>query len=312
MKIIFFGTPLFAAKVLQSLIEKNIEIVAVVSKPDKPQGRSSKLIPTPVKEVALKYSIPCFQPEKVSGSEFIDVLPQFHPDLFVVVAYGEIIKQHILDIPKKGSINLHASLLPKYRGAAPIQRAIIDGEKETGVSIIYLVKKMDAGDILATESTPISSEDTYETVSERLCEIGTRLTLKVIAEIENGSQHRITQDESKVTYAHKLELEDCEINWNESAESIHNLVRGVNPFPGAWSYIFIGEEKKRLKIFVTEVLKGEDAPAFCELRYDKGLGLIVGCGQGGLVLKELQVEGKKRVSSHELLRGVNFKNIRFK
>lgn len=312
MKIVFFGTPSFAAKVLQSLIERNIEVVAVVSKPDKPQGRSSKLIATPVKEVALKHSIPCFQPEKVSSPEFADVLPQFHPDLFVVVAYGEIIKQHILDIPKKGSINLHASLLPKYRGAAPIQRAIIDGEKETGVSIIYLVKKMDAGDVLATESTPISEEDTYETVAERLCEIGTRLTLRVISEIESGSEHSIKQDEQKVTYAHKLELEDCEINWNASAETIHNLVRGVNPFPGAWTYVYIGEDKKRLKIFVTEVLKNGEAPAFGEVRYDKALGLIVGCGEGALILKELQLEGKKRVSCHDLLRGVSLKNIRFR
>ncbi|MEM1282083.1 MAG: methionyl-tRNA formyltransferase, partial [Chlamydiota bacterium] len=175
MKVIFFGTPVFAATILQFLIDHEVEVVAVVSKPDKPIGRSRKLVPTPVKEVALAHSIPLYQPEKISAPNVADDLIKYDADVFAVVAYGEILKQHILDMPKKACINLHASLLPKYRGAAPIQQAIINGEKETGVTVMHMVKAMDAGDIIKVAKTPIDINETYGEVQDRLCDIGSVL-----------------------------------------------------------------------------------------------------------------------------------------
>lgn len=303
MNIIFFGTPSFAAHILKSLLEKSVNIVAVVSKPDKAQGRSSKLVPTAVKEVALEYSIPLYQPEKASNEEFAQILSSLNPDLFVVVAYGEIIKQFLLDIPKKGAINVHGSLLPKYRGAAPIQRAIINGEKETGISIIYLIKKMDAGDILETIKTDIGENETYGELSERLAELGTKVLLKTIDAIENERIHRTVQDESLVTMAPKIEIEECQINWNQNAQQIHNLIRGVNPNPCAWCKVKIGDDERRLKIFSTQLITNHQLPLGDFILTKEGV--IVGCNNSSLLLKDVQLEGKKRMSSSELFRGIN-------
>ncbi|MEC7839647.1 MAG: methionyl-tRNA formyltransferase [Chlamydiota bacterium] len=308
MKVVFFGTPHFAAEVLEFLLENGVDVVAVVSKPDKAKGRSSKLVPTPVKEIAQKKSIPVYQPEKVSAPDFAHVLPNYDADLFVVVAYGEIIKQHILDLPKKGCINLHASLLPKYRGAAPIQHAIIDGEVETGVTIIHLVKKMDAGDMLASKKVLINQDDTYGSVSDKLCSAGSEILLSTIRDIEANRDTATPQDEKLVSFAPKIELEDCEIDWNRSAYEIHNLVRGVNPAPGAWCYISFRGEAKRLKIFITSVEK-DITLSPNEMLYDKKKGLLIGCGQGTLWVRELQLEGKKRMASSDLLRGVSIENF---
>jgi methionyl-tRNA formyltransferase len=310
MKVIFFGTPVFAANVLKFLVERGVDVVAVVSKPDKPMGRSKKLIPTPVKEVALACGIPLYQPDKISAPGVADVLLQYEADVFAVVAYGEIIKQHILDMPKKACINLHASILPKYRGAAPIQHAIIEGEKETGVTVIHMVKAMDAGDIIKCSKTPIDLNDIYGEVQERLCEIGSPLFLEVIQEIEQGIDTRTTQNADFISMAPKIELEDCEINWAGPAVHIHNLVRGVNPIPGAWCSVIVKGEKKRLKIYLTELMLGFSLSTK-ELHYQKKQGLIVGTGDGALLIKELQLEGKKRMSSDDLLRGLSLDDIVF-
>jgi len=308
LKIIFFGTPEFAGKVLEFLLSHKIEIVAVVSKPDKPQGRSKIPVPTPVKIMAEKYSIPCFQPEKISDSDFIEVSQNLRPDLFVVVAYGEIIKQHILDLPKFGCINLHASLLPKYRGAAPIQHAVIDGEKETGVSIIRLIKKMDAGDILAEGKVPIGPEETYGDIAEKLCNIGSDLLLQVIGQIAEGTATGYSQNEENVTFAHKIELEDCEIDWTLPASKIHDLIRGVNPEPGAWSYMEINGQKKRMKIFRTRI-SSETLPVG-KPGIDSSKDFFIGCGEGSLQIIELQPEGKKRMSGKDFLRGLSEETFR--
>ncbi|NGX41779.1 MAG: Methionyl-tRNA formyltransferase [Chlamydiae bacterium] len=309
MKVVFFGTPPFAANVLSFLLENGVDVVAVVTKPDKPKGRSRKPVPTPVKTVAIDHDpqIPFFQPEKASSPEFADLLPPFDVDLFVVVAYGEILRQHILDMPRLGCINVHASLLPKYRGAAPIQRCIIEGEDETGISIMHMVRKMDAGDIIRVEKVSIGPNDTFGEVEQKLCDLGSKALLEVIREFEKGNTSEVPQDESLVTYAQKIELEDCEIDWNQSAEAIHNLVRGVNPYPGAWCFVTTNGEKKRVKIWSTRIVSDvSDTPG--KILSCDAEGMIVSCGEGAVRILELQLEGKKSMPPGELQRGtpINF------
>ncbi len=304
MRVVYFGTPQFAANVLQYLIDNHVEIVAVITKPDRPKGRSGEAVPTPVKQIALAQNppIPVHQPELVSAPEFAETLRAYQGDLFVVVAYGEIIKQHILDMPPRGCINVHASLLPKYRGAAPIQRSIINGETETGVTIMYMVKKMDAGDIIKTVKVPIGPNMTYGELEKSLCEVGSKALLDVIQQFEQGTVQRIEQDHSQATLAPKIELEDCEIHWTLPAKAIHNFVRGVNPHPGAWCFVKIREQQKRLKIISTRVVEGLSGLPGTILSSDKE-GLVVACGEDALRILELQLEGKKAMPAEELMRG---------
>lgn len=316
MKVIFFGTPPFAAEVLDFLLKQNIQVVAVVSKPDRAKGRSGTPVPTPVKTVALAHQppLPVFQPELVSAPEFADVLKVFEADLFVVVAYGEIIKQHLLDMPRLGCINLHASLLPKYRGAAPIQRCILNGEAETGVTIMHMVRKMDAGDMIETVKIPIGPDMTFGELEKALCDSGKQLLLQVIRKFETGRIVGIPQDHEKATLAPKIELEDCEINWYQSAQSIHNLVRGVNPYPGAWCYVHVKGEKKRLKIWKTK-LSTEKFQASVEpgtILSQPHEILTVSTQDGSLQVLEVQLEGKKNMTSTELLRGIPLSQLSFR
>lgn len=306
MRVVFFGTPAFAASVLEFLLQNGVEVVAVISKPDRPKGRSGTPLATPVKSVslALNPDIPVFQPEIVSDPAFSDTLKAFNADLFVVVAYGEIIKQHLLDMPKLACINLHASLLPKYRGAAPIQRSIMEGESETGITIMHMVKKMDAGDMIEQIKVEIDPEMSYEELEAALCVVGKQGLLKVIREFAEGVPTSTAQDISKVTFAPKLELEDCEIKWDHSAQQIHDLVRGVNPHPGAWCYVTVQGEQKRLKIFKTHIVDQKGPPgAILNIASHKG-NLIVAAKDKSLELVEIQLEGKKRMSSEDLMRGI--------
>lgn len=309
MRVIFFGTPIFAAEVLGYLLENNVNVVSVISKPDRPKGRSKTLVPTPVKLKALAHSppLPVFQPEIVSAPEFAETLASFDADLFVVVAYGEIIKQHLLDMPRKACINLHASLLPKYRGAAPIQRCIIAGEQESGVTIMHMVKKMDAGDMIKKVIVPITSEMTFGDLELKLCEAGKKALLDVINSFDKETLPRIPQDHTQATLAPKIELEDCEIMWNRPALELHNLVRGVNPYPGAWCYVFINHEKKRLKIHRTKIIDHDSRTTspgtILDLHQAKG-NLVISTQDKALELLEVQLEGKKNMSSGELMRGL--------
>lgn len=304
MKVVFFGTPNFSATVLQYLIDNGINVCAVISKPDKPKGRSAELVPTPVKVVAQSNNIPLYQPELVSAPEFANVLPQYEADLFVVVAYGEIIKQHLLDMPKKGCINLHTSILPKYRGAAPIQRAVINGETETGVSIMHMVRKMDAGDVIKLVKVPIEENDTFGEVEKKLLEVGSKALLEIIQQFDKGKVTETPQNHELMTLAPKIELEDCEIHWCQPAQTIHNLVRGVNPYPGAWCEVMEKGQKKRLKIYSTRVQKGISGNPGEILSIDN-TGMVIACGEDGLKILELQLEGKKRMPPSELLRGTS-------
>lgn len=312
MKIIFFGTPPFAAQVLQDLLKAGIDVVSVVSKPDRPQGRSLTPVPTPVKVAAEAHSppLPIHQPDIVSHPDFSPILEAYHADLFVVVAYGEIIKQHLLDMPRLGCINLHASLLPKYRGAAPIQRCIINGETESGVTIMHMVKKMDAGDIISTVKVPIGPEMTYGELEKALCVAGSEALIKSIHALEKGEASRLPQDHTQATFAPKIELEDCEIKWFQPAQNIHNLVRGVNPFPGAWCYVSVRGVKKRLKINRTRLCECQGYSPGQIVSFGRE-GFIVACREGAVQILELQLEGKKAMSADEFTRGLPMDQIVF-
>lgn len=308
MKVVYFGTPEFAASVLTYLLKEGVDIVAVVTKPDRPKGRSLAPVPTPVKLAAGH--IPVYQPEKASDSNFAHTLSALNAELFVVVAYGEIVKNNILALPLKGCINLHASLLPKLRGAAPIQRSIIQGETETGVSIIRMAEKMDAGDILETTTVPIGTDTTYGDLEQALCEAGAKTLLHVIRRLEQDNIVGIVQDHSKATFAPKIELEECQIDWQKPALAIHNLVRGVNPHPGAWTIAEVKNKRLRLKINGTKCHPERNGKPGEILAYGKE-GFLIACGQGAVELLEIQLEGKKAMGAQELMRGLPREQIHF-
>ncbi len=305
MRVVFFGTPQFAAECLEYLLNHQVDVVAVITKPDKPQGRSLALVPTPVKCIALAHTppLPLFQPEIVSDLTFAPVLQQFEANLFVVVAYGEILKQHLLDMPKVACINLHASLLPKYRGAAPIQRCLINGEKETGVTIMHMAKKMDAGDIITMERVAIPPNMNYAELEAALCKTGKELLLKTIRDFETATPSRTPQDHEAATLAPKIEVTDCKIDWQQPAHVIHNLIRGVTPHPGAWCYASIKGEQKRLKITATQIAEENSHNEPGTLLNTSKQGIIIGCKKGSLLITHLQLEGKKATSAVEFIRG---------
>ena len=313
MKIIYFGTPDFAAEVLSDLLKNGVEVLAVVTKPDRAQGRSAALIPTPVKCIAQSHSpaIPVFQPEIVSAPEYASLLLPFQADLFVVVAYGEIIKQHLLDMPKTACINVHASLLPGYRGAAPIQRCIMNGEKETGITIMHMAKKMDAGDIIAMEKVAIGEEMTYGELEKELCHTGSKLLLKTIHDFEKGISSRTVQNHSLATLAPKIEIKDCQIDWHQPVQIIHNLIRGVNPHPGAWCQVMFKGENKRFRVLKATIASLETAMPPGQIMTSSKKGLDVSCGKGILSLLHIQLEGKKAMSSEEFTNGLPAGSLQF-
>lgn len=301
MKIVFFGTPEFAAKILEALQSAKVDIVAIVTKPDTPQGRSLKLTPPSVKQLAEKLMphVPILQPIKCSTPEMIEELKKFQADLFVVVAYGEILSQALLDVAPHGAINVHASLLPGYRGAAPIQRVLMNGEIETGISIIRLVKKMDAGDVLHAERLAIPPTMTGGELESALCHLGIRCLFKVLGDFEKGSVTATPQDDSQVTFAHKITQDECHLDWKKPAQELYNLVRALSPHPGAWCDCLVRGEKKRLKVYGAEVVEG---PA---------QGLVVPCGEGALRLLTIQLEGKPKMAAPDFLRGIPSSQITF-
>ena len=301
LKIIFFGTPEFASETLRFLLGQPVEIVGIVTQPDRPQGRSSSPVFSPVKQLfsAQGLEIPLFQPEKSSDPEFLDKLQKLHADLFVVVAFGQILPQKLLDIPPLGSINVHASLLPKYRGAAPIQRCLIAGEKQTGVSIQKIVKQLDAGDVIATSPMAIPSDMTFGELKEALLELSKPLLAKVLHLFEKGIPPAESQDHSLATYASKIEPEEGRIDWRKPAEELHNLIRGFSPKPGARCWVESAGEKKLVKILRTKVVSRKGDPGECL----KGDGVVVACGSHALELLEVQPESKKKMIASDWFRG---------
>ena len=309
MRIIFFGTPNFAAQVLENLIHKKAEIIAVVSQPDKPGGRSKKLIPTPVKVVSTAYlpKVPFFQVEKASSFEFIRQIKDLKADLLVVVAYGQILKQELLDAAFLGAINVHASLLPKYRGAAPIQRSLMNGEKKTGVTIMQITREMDAGDILLQVAVEISEEMTFGRLENILCQAGKKALWQTIEAFKKKRVKKIAQDPERVTYAPKIRQDERQISWNHPSFEIHNLVRALSPQPGAWTRMEQDNKNKRLKILKTKTSHEPGKPGKLMIA---GRKVIVGCSKGSVELLQVQPEGKKVLFAEDWIRGCR-ENIHF-
>ncbi len=304
MKVLYMGTPDFAVGPLRALIEAGYEVSAVVTQPDKPKGRSGQLIPTPVKSCAQEYGIPVLQPVKIKTPEAIDSLRQYEADIFVVAAFGQILSKEILEMPRLGCINIHASLLPKYRGAAPIQWAIIDGEKETGVTIQQMDIGVDTGDILSQRIVPITEEDTGESLFDKLCVAGSSLLVETLPKLEAGQIIPIPQDEKKATHAKMLTKELGNVDFSMSAEKIAYLIRGLNSWPSAYTFY----EGKLMKIWKAKAVEGDGArcgkPGQIIAVYKDCID--VACGEGVLRIYEIQLEGKKRMSVKDFMLGHPF------
>ena len=297
MRVVFMGTPDFARTALEALIKAGHKIVLVVTQPDKPKGRSGKLQISDVKDCAIKNGIEVFQPEKIKEESSVSFLKSIDADIYVVAAFGQIISKEILDIPRYGCINIHASLLPKYRGAAPIQQAILDGEKVTGVTIQQMNTGVDTGDILLQREYVISDDETGGSLFDRLSILGADLVIEALDLIEKGKIIPRPQDESKATHCGKIKKDMGLIDWSWSAEKIERYIRGLNPWPSAYTYMD-GRQLKIWKAYVSDE-KGEFATV---LKVDKK-SITIGCGEGSVRVLEVQLEGKKRMEMSAFLLG---------
>ncbi len=301
MRILFMGTPDIAATCLCRLVDDGHDVIAAVSQPDKPKGRKYILTPPPVKVAALERGIPVYQPEKMKDGEFEALLSELDPELIAVVAYGKILPKFALDYPRYGCINVHASLLPKYRGAAPMQRAIMDGERETGVTIMYMAEGLDTGDMLTQERFDILPDDDFGTVHDRTAEMGARMLSEAIGLIERGEITRTPQDDSQSNYAAKIEKEDCALDFGKSAQALDCIIRGLSPVPLAYTTLPDGKKLKIVKATPCDI-KGEVGKVLsCDA---KGEGrIVVGCGDGSIAITSLVPEGKGRMTAADFIRG---------
>lgn len=299
MRVIFMGTPDFAVPSLEVLLTKH-EVVLVVTQPDKPKGRGKKMVPTPVKACALEHGIPVLQPEKVKEPEFVEQLRSYEPDLIAVTAFGQILSEPILEMPKYGCINVHGSLLPKYRGAAPMQWSIIDGEKVTGITTMYMAKGLDSGDMLLKAEVEITDEDTFATIHDKMAVTGANLLLDTLDQLEAGTLERIPQDHDAATYAPMITKETGHIDWSKNRQDIINLIRGLNPVPAAYTIY----EEEVLKIFGAALSDVQaDSAANGEIVAVVKKGFVVKCGDGCLLITEVQARGGKRMMTDAYLRG---------
>lgn len=298
MNIVFMGTPEFSVPALRKLHEK-YRVIAVYTQPDKPVGRGLEVKASPVKREAEKLGIPVLQPRKLTDPGEFEKLQALNPDVIVVAAYGQILKRNVLELPKLGCVNIHSSLLPRWRGAAPIQWAILSGDLVTGITTMKMAEKLDAGDIYLQEQTPISATDTAESVHDRLSEIGSRLILETVEKLKAGSLHSIVQDESLVTYAHKLTKEMEIINPGMTAQSIDCQVRALNPWPGTSLILESGE-----RIKVRKALVSHDAVISTAEVNTSGDRVLLGCKTGCVELIEVQPEGKKAMSALSYINGL--------
>lgn len=299
MKILYMGTPDFAATILHKLIESNHEIIGVVTQPDKQKGRGKSISFPAVKELALEYNLSVYQPARVREPEFIDLVREMAPDAIVVAAFGQLLPKELLEIPKYGCINVHGSLLPKYRGAAPIQYSIIDGEEETGITIMHMDVGLDTGDMILQAKTPIDKDETGGSLHDKMAILGGDLLVEALEKISTGTAPRIPQEGSKATYVKILNKDMGNIDFNKPAMEIERLIRGLNPWPSAFTYL----GKKTLKLWKASVeavnIDGKPGEVI-EVRKD---ALLVMTGKDALLIHELQLEGKKRLLAEEFLRG---------
>ena len=299
MRVIFMGTPDFAVYSLKALLTQH-EVIAVVSQPDKPKGRGKKLVPTPVKEFALAQGLQVFQPEKARDSEFVSLLKELNPDVIAVTAFGQLLPESILNIPQYGCINVHGSLLPKYRGAAPMQWAIINGEKATGITTMFMAKGMDTGDMLLKTEVEITPQDNFASIHDKMAQAGAGLLLETLDALQAGTVERVPQDHEAATYAPMITKETGHIDWTKSAWDIINLMRGLDPAPGAYA-ICEGEPLKLFKGMKAEGDYRQGKPG--EVIDITKKGFVVKCGDGALTITELQATGKKRMPADAYLRG---------
>lgn len=295
------GTPDFSTQSLEALLTHGYQVVGVVTQPDRPVGRKRVLTPPPVKELALRHGLPVYQPEKIRESEAVQsVLDATRPDLIVTAAYGQILPNSLLEAPKHGCINVHASLLPKYRGGAPIHASIINGEKESGVTIMYMVQALDAGDMISKVVVPIEERDTAGSLFEKLGAAGADLLIDTLPKLLKGEITPEPQNHEEATFAPNIKRENERIDWNKSAREIYNQVRGMN----SWPVAFTTFEEKVWKIWWAEVVEQTGQLAMPGTIIDRTEdGLIIACGAGSVILKEIQPEGKKRMSVYDFLRG---------
>ena len=299
MRVVFMGTPDIAATCLKKILADGFDVVAVYTQPDRPKGRGMKMIYSPVKEVALANEIPVYQPESFKDDETVAQLAALQPDVVAVVAYGRILPQRVLDIPPKGCINIHASLLPKYRGSAPYQWAVLDGCTETGVSAMYLCAQMDAGDVIDVAKTPIGENETAGELLERLAVLGADLLSTTLGRMEKGPLDAKKQDESLVTYAPMLDKSICPIDWNKTAQAIHNQVRGLHPWPVATMEL----KGNKFKVHETVLVEGSHNQAPGTVIALTKTGLQMACGEGIVEIRSLQAEGGKRMAAPDYFRG---------
>lgn len=303
MKVLFMGTPDFAVPSLRALLQEGHELVGVFTQPDKPKNRGMKLQAPPVKELALEAGIPVFQPEKLKDGTALSILRELAPELIVVAAYGRILPRELLDYPKFGCINVHSSLLPRYRGAAPIHWAVLNGDQESGVTIMHMAEALDSGDIISQVHTPIDPDETAPELHDRLAIMGAELLKKTVRDIERGAAKRTPQNEEEVTLAPMLSRALSPMNWERTARELHNQVRGLTPWPSAVATL-AGNQYKIWKTRVLERTTEEAAGTILEAGH---AGILIACGDGTvLCIEELQAEGKRRMLSSDFLRGNSF------
>ncbi|MEK3944383.1 methionyl-tRNA formyltransferase [Paenibacillus sp. FSL H3-0310] len=305
MKIVFMGTPAFAVPSLQMLVDEGYEVVAVITQPDRPQGRKKILAPSPVKEAALALGLPVLQPERMRRPEAVAELATYEPDLIVTAAYGQILPKAVLDLPRNGCVNVHGSLLPKYRGGAPIQRSIINGEKVTGVTLMYMAEGLDTGDMISRVEVAIEAEDTSGTLFEKLSLAGRDLLKSEMPRLVSGKVQAVQQDDSEATYAPNLNREDERLDWNASSRDNYNRIRGLVPFSGAFT-LWNGETFKAWASKLPEELKASDSAPGTVLSVTEQ-GVEVKTGDGSLLLTTVQPAGKKAMSAADFSRGAVMK-----
>ncbi|MDR5658323.1 methionyl-tRNA formyltransferase [Serpentinicella sp. ANB-PHB4] len=299
MKVLFMGTPDFAVPCLEKLVDEKYDVVGVFTQPDKPKGRGKRLVHTPVKDAALKHGLKVYQPTKIREETTINLIKQLVPEVIIVVAYGQILPKSILDLPLKGCINVHASLLPKYRGAAPINWAIINGESITGITTMYMDEGLDTGDMILKESIDIHEDDTAGDLHDKLANLGSELLIKTLEDITNGKLRRVKQDDKEATYCQKLTKDLGEIDWCRPAKEIRNLVRGTIPWPTAYTTYL----NKKMKVWKTSVIKGEHNYRSGTIIDITQNGIDVATGKDILRIQELQFSGGKRLKVEDFLRG---------
>ena len=300
MRILFMGTPDFALFSLKAINESAHSIIGVVTQPDKPKGRGYTLTPPPVKVYALEQGLPVYQPNTLKDEDFANLLSELDPDIIVVVAYGKILPKNVLDYPKYGCVNVHGSLLPEYRGAAPMQRAIIDGKRETGITTMYMADGIDTGDMLLKDTVTIEENDNFEDIHDKLGECGAALIIKTIDALENGAVTRIPQKHSDATHAAKITKEDCVIDFSLDAQRIHDQIRGLSPIPLAFTHTPDG---KMLKVVESRLCEGNDEGAAAGQVISLDDGIVVACGKGCIKITKVLPEGKSRMNANDFIRG---------